>query len=178
MKRLSISLILLLALGCNTQRRAINQLERLQDKHPALFSSDTVVVNEIKTDTLTVIEPVFVPEEKIDTAVVTSLTEIIEDLSIENSRLRVQLKTTANIETNSRTWELSGTCKDDTIYQELVRLVNYHHYKVMKPAACEVVKGAPWWYYLISAVLGALLTFLSLKGRSTGELIRGLIKGV
>lgn len=176
MKKLSILLMLLLALGCMTQRRAIHKLDRVQKKFPGLLASDTTFIDSVQVDSVMVTDSILLREESIDTAVVTSLADIIEDLTVENSRLKVQLKTTPSTETNSRTWELTGTCKDDTVYLQRVQYLNRHHYRTVTVTK-QVVKGAPWWYYLLSAVVGMALTYFSMKGRSIGELMKALLKG-
>lgn len=178
MKELSIILMLVLAGGCLTHRRAIHKLDRIQDKHPALFAPDSVLVDSTRIDTLTMLDSFIINEETLDTAAVTALADIIENLSIENSRLKVELKTTPSIETNTRTWELSGTCKADTVYQEREVIIKQIIYQRSGGHPCEVVKGAPWWYYLLTALVGSALTFFSLKGRSTLDLLTRLFKSV
>lgn len=175
---LSILLMFVIVAGCLTQRRSIHQLDKIQRKHPALFSPDTTVVDSSRIDSLLILDSIVVQEESIDTAVVTALADIIETLTIENSRLKVQLITTPSIETDTRTWELSGTCKADTVYQKIKVPVRQVIYQRMPAQPCQVVKGAPWWYYLITAGVTALLTWASIKRKSVAEMVSGLFKGL
>lgn len=176
MKKISMLLALVFVVGCSGQRRATRQIERIQKKHPALFSRDTVTVDSFAVDTLKILDTLVIDGTSIDTAVVTSLADILDSLTVENSQLKIELKTTANIETNTRTWELTGEVKNDTIIQlrEVVR--KQIIYKTMPAEPCTVVKGAPWWYYVLFSLGGAFFTYLGLKREGIGEVVKGFLK--
>lgn len=177
MKKLSFFLILLAtALGCMTQRRAVSQLGKIQKKHPDLFTRDTVTIDSFIADTIALHDTTIIDNEYIDTAVVTSLTEIIEDLTVENARLKIQLRTTTSIETNTRTWELTGTSKPDTIIKIKEVPIRAVIFKTVPGQPCQVVQGAPWWYYILFALGGALFTYLGLKKDGLAEVVKGFLK--
>lgn len=169
-------LILCLSAGCLTQRQAVRKMGRVQKKFPALFSPDTVTVDSSRTDTVAVLDTLVIDGERIDTAVVTSLFDILDSLTVENSRLKISLRTTANVETETRTWELSGELKMDTIVQVKYVPVRQVVYKTMPAAPCEVVKGAPWWYYALFAIAGGAFTYLGLKREGIGQMVKGFLK--
>lgn len=154
-----------LTAGCLTQRRAVRQLANIQAKHPALFSPDTVIVDSTHWVTLHLIDTLVLGGSKYDTAVVTSLVEVLEKLPLENERMKIELRTTANMETNKRTWELSGEVKADTILRVVERPVKYVVYKTMPAAPCQVVGGLPWWVGVIIGVVGVFISKRFLKSR-------------
>lgn len=151
-------------LGCMTQRRATKKMVQIKNRYPELFSADTVHRYRTESDTIKVLDSIVIDRATIDTAIVTTLTEVLEDVTVENARLRVALRSTSNIETNTRTWEITGEAKPDTIYQLREKIIKHTHYKIIKPATpCEVTPGAPWWYYALFAIGGAFFTYLGFK---------------
>lgn len=146
-----------LAVGCNTQRRAVRQLAKIQAEHPALFSPDTVVVDSTQWVTVRLMDTLVVDGSEYDTAVVTSLAEILENLTLENDRMKVELRTTASMETGTRTWELLGEVKTDTVARVVERPVRYVVYKTMPAAPCQVVGGLPLWVAVVVGIIGAVL---------------------
>lgn len=154
--KLSILLMLCVLAGCiSTRRGAIATLGKIEKKHPDLFSRDTVIVDSSRVDTIAIIDETIIEKATIDTAVVMSLSDILDSLTVENSRLRVTLRTTPNIETNTRTWELSGEAKADTILKVIRVPVREVVYKRFPAAPCQVV-GWPWWVAVLIGVIGVV----------------------
>ena len=152
------------------ERAALRKMERLQQKHPGLFAdtSSAMVDSIVHIELDTILDTFIIEGEQLDTSVVTALSGVLENLTLENSLLKVELRSKGNIETNTRTWTLSGEVKTDTVIH--VRIVTNKQIlvKQKRPPPCEVVSrdGAPWWYWLLS-VLGTLV--VGFLGKRYGE---------
>jgi len=160
-----------------TQRRAVNKMGKIQSKYPALFTRDTVTVDSSRVDSVVILDTIIVPGSRLETSAITALGELLDSLTVENATLKVKLKTTSNKETNTTTWELTGEAKQDTVYRTVKVPVRQVVYKRVPAAPCEVVKGAPWWYYALFALGGAFFTFLGLKREGVAGLVKGFLKG-
>lgn len=151
--------LVMLALGCNSQRRAITKIERLQKKHPELFTRDSL---NVTTDTVyrELIRRVFVNGEEIDTTFVTVLSSLIDTFEVEKGRLKAKVRILESREMNTRTVEVYIRSRPDTI-RDTIRVPEVLIRETPVPTPCEVVKpgGWPWWWMIVSALIAGVLTY-------------------
>ena len=160
MKIKTLALLLLVVLaGCKlTERAALRKLERIERHHPQLFSDSLEVVTDsiVYHDTVTISLPV--AENRAELELVMELATLADSIKAMEGRLRVAARYEENRELGTKTVYVSAACLPDTLTQQVpvpTRIVVY------KSAPCSVEQGSrsPWWYYLLSALVGGVLTY-------------------
>jgi hypothetical protein len=97
--------------SCSTEKALIRKVEKhgikesvslLAVRYPEYYKTEQIILHDTIRDTISVI----VPGIQIDS----TFSELADSLTIENDKLKIQLKKVPN------GWQLSGSVKPDTIY--------------------------------------------------------------
>lgn len=176
MNRLSTLIFVLCLVGCNVTRRDIRKLERIAERSPELFE-----VPEIQVDTVEkVVETkVPVPAKQLDSAFVFDLLSTLDSFEVENDGLKAKVTYLESREFGTKTIVVEVEAAPDTLPVEVVvPCPSYTPPDKPQPCRVTVVKqknGYPWWYLLISGVVGGVLSWaFGLNPKSIRRTLEGL----